>query len=141
MLEKVAERYYQGDSCACQHPRFTQIVGINCVDFVKSFKAWETTLLISKFKKNFEIETLEKGPENLNEKWTCKKCKSEFNFGWSDFSIAVEREVLLPIDIKTNENEKKSRKNRFHSLQDYMDTVILQKRKLTVLNLKLSKNI
>jgi uncharacterized delta-60 repeat protein len=107
LLEKVAEKYYQGDSCACQHPRFIQIVGINCVDFRKSFKAWETTLLISKVKKNFEIETLEKGTENSNEKWTCKKCKSEFNFGWSDFSIAVEREVLLPIDIKTNENGKK----------------------------------
>ncbi len=110
LLEKVAEIYYQGDSCACQHPRFIQIVGINCVDFGKSFKAWETTLLISKVKENFEIETLEKGPENSNEKWTCKKCESEFNFGWSDFSIAVEREVLLPINIKTNENGKKAEK-------------------------------
>ena len=110
LLEEVAEKYYQGGSCACQHPRFIQIVGINCVAFGKSFKAWETTLLISKVKKNFEIKTLENGIENSNERWTCKICKSEFHFGWSDFSTAVEREVLFPIDIKAKENGKKAEK-------------------------------
>ncbi|PIB27191.1 hypothetical protein BFP78_15800 [Gaetbulibacter sp. 5U11] len=110
LLEKTVEGYYQGNSCACQYPRFIQIVGINCTDYGESFKAWETTLLIEKVKKHFEIETLENGPECSNEKWTCKKCKSEFNFGWSDFSIAVEREVLLPIKIKTKEKGEKSTK-------------------------------
>ncbi|MEX1002550.1 MAG: hypothetical protein WDZ35_10590 [Crocinitomicaceae bacterium] len=108
LIEKAVENYYHGNSCACQYPRFIQIVGINCTDYGESFKAWETTLLIEKAKKHFVIENLENGPECSNEKWTCKKCKSEFNFGWSDFSIAVEREVLLPIRIKTKEKGKKT---------------------------------
>lgn len=101
LLKKAVDNYYHGNSCACQYPRFIQIVGINCTDFGDSFKAWETTLLISKVKIYFNIETLENGSDCSNEKWTCKKCKSEFNYGWSDFSISIEREVLLPIDIRT----------------------------------------
>ncbi|MCB4809630.1 hypothetical protein LG651_15345 [Tamlana sp. 62-3] len=108
LIEKVVDMYYNGNSCACEYPRFIQIVGINCVDYGKSFKTWETTLLIDKAKKHFETETLENGPECSNEKWTCKKCKSEYNYGWSDFSIAVEREVLLPIKIKATEKGKKT---------------------------------
>ncbi len=100
LIDKTVKMYYDSDSCACQHPRFIQIVGINCVDFGESFKAWETTLLVNKVKKHFIVETLENGPECSNEKWTCKKCESEFNYGWSDFSIAVEREVLITTNNK-----------------------------------------
>lgn len=108
VIEKTVKIYYHGDSCACQYPRFKQIVGINCTDYREAFKAWETSLLIEKVRKHFEIEPLENGPECSNEKWICKRCQSEYNFGWSDFSIAVERDVLLPIKIKAKEKGKKA---------------------------------
>ncbi|WP_042279135.1 hypothetical protein [Nonlabens tegetincola] len=108
LLEQAVKNYYQKNSCACQYPRFLQIVGINCTDYGRAFKAWETSLLISKVKNYFDIESLKKGPECSNEKWTCKRCKSEYNFGWSDFSIAVERDVLTPIKINIKEKGQKA---------------------------------
>lgn len=110
LLNKVIEFYFKENSCACQFPRFLQIVGINCVDYNESFKCWETTLLLNKVREYFKIENLEKGPECSNQKWTCKKCSSIFNFGWSDFSVAVEREVLKPIEIKTTMKGMESKK-------------------------------
>jgi hypothetical protein len=108
LLKKAVSYYYHGNSCACQYPRFMQIVGINCIHYKASFKAWETTLLIEKVKPYFEIETLKNGSENTNEKWTCRKCKSQFNYGWSDFSIAVERDVLFPIKLNAKEKGEKA---------------------------------
>ena len=34
-------------------------------------------------------------------KWICKKCRSSYEFGWSDFSIYVERQKLKLTDLKT----------------------------------------
>lgn len=104
LIDKTIEFYFQDDSCACKYPRFLQIVGIDCMDYKETFKAWETTLFLNKVKKYFIVKSLESGKESSNEKWTCKKCNSTYNFGWSEFSIAVEREFLKPIDLKPSKN-------------------------------------
>ena len=43
------------------------------------------------------------GIEASNELWTCKKCGSIYHYGWSDFSIHVNRTILKIIDLKTEE--------------------------------------
>ena len=32
--------------------------------------------------------------ENYSEKWTCKRCQSEFTLNWRDLSLQVDRDVL-----------------------------------------------
>jgi len=100
LIDKAIEFYFYENSCACQYPRFLQIAGINCSDYSETFKSLETSLLLNKVKKYYNVELLENGKECFNEKWTCKKCNSVYYFGWSDFSIAIEREFLKPIDLK-----------------------------------------
>ncbi len=87
-------RIYNEESCQCAYPRFQQIIGIDCSDTGNSFKSYDTDLLISMSKEYFEITDSELTDEITNKKWVCKKCGSTYEYGWSDFSIYVERQKL-----------------------------------------------
>lgn len=100
VLQRAVKKYYKGSNCACQFPRFRQIAGIDCTDYGKSFKSWETTLLIEEVEPYFDIIKPIEGHDIENQEWTCKKCGSIFHFGWSDFSIHVERSKLSLHQLK-----------------------------------------
>jgi hypothetical protein len=100
-LLKSTFEIYDSKLCQCAYPRFRQIVQIDCAESGNSFKCWETEILIALCKKNFNITPSELKDEIINEKWECKKCNSIYEFGWSDFSIAVEREKLKLVELKT----------------------------------------
>jgi hypothetical protein len=93
---------YNSKSCQCAFPRFQQIVGIDCSGTGNSFKCYDTDLLISMTKDYFDITQSNLSDEVTNEKWICKKCGSTYEFGWSDFSIYVERQKLKLTDLKTD---------------------------------------
>lgn len=100
---QAALEYYNENSCQCAFPRFQQIIGIDCRKSRDSFKCFDTDLLISISDKYFDISTSDRNDENSNEKWTCKKCGSIYEYGWSDFSIHVERQKLELTDLKAEE--------------------------------------
>jgi hypothetical protein len=85
---------YNSESCQCAFPRFQQIIGIDCSRTGNSFKCYETDLLINLSKPYFNIEKSELSDECTNEKWICKKCGSIYEYGWSDFSLYIERQKL-----------------------------------------------
>lgn len=91
--EAIEEFHYNGDSCACQYPRFIQLVGIDCLAYGHSFKAWETSLLIKAVKPYFNTSPI-MSSENYSEKWTYKRYQSEFTLNWRDLSLQVDRDVL-----------------------------------------------
>ena len=93
-------KIYNSQYCQCAFPRFQQIVGIDCSDTGNSFKCYDTDLLISMSKDFFDISSSNLKDEVTNEKWTCKKCGSTYEYGWSDFSIYVERQKLKLTDLK-----------------------------------------
>jgi hypothetical protein len=97
---------YNSDGCPCAYPRYQQIIGIDCRDSGDSFKCYETDLLIGMSKKYFTVEKSELNDENTNEKWTCKKCGSTYEYGWSDFSISVDREKVKLVQLKANSKGK-----------------------------------
>jgi len=92
---------YNVSSCQCAFPRFRQIVGIDCNDTGDSFKCYDTDLLITMAKDCFDIAESSLKDEVTNEKWICKKCGSTYEYGWSDFSIYVERQKLKLTGLKT----------------------------------------
>jgi hypothetical protein len=92
---------YNKENCQCAYPRFQQIIGIDCSNTGNSFKCYDTDLLISMSKIYFDISKSELTDENTNEKWTCKKCGSTYEYGWSDFSIYVERQKLKLTNLTT----------------------------------------
>jgi hypothetical protein len=92
---------YNRENCQCSYPRFQQIIGIDCSDTGNSFKCHDTDLLISMSNVYFDISNSDLTDENTNEKWICKKCGSTYEYGWSDFSIYVERQKLKLIDLNT----------------------------------------
>jgi hypothetical protein len=85
---------YNLEFCQCAYPRFQQIISIDCSNTGNSFKCYDTDLLIDLSKEYFDIEKSELSDECTNEKWICKKCGSTYEYGWSDFSIYVERQKL-----------------------------------------------
>jgi len=95
--------YYNSISCPCAFPRFRQVVSLDCTDYGKSFYASETEGFISNASIFFKRQSLESGIEASNELWTCKTCGSVYQYGWSDFSIHVNRTILKIIDLKTEE--------------------------------------
>ncbi|MFT3793205.1 hypothetical protein [Flavobacterium sp.] len=101
LLDKAIEKY-NAISCPCAFPRYLQLTGINCTKSGNSFVCYETDLLISKSKPFFDIGESTRTDENRNEKWTCKKCGSVYEFGWSDFSIHVNRQKLEPAALKVD---------------------------------------
>ncbi len=100
--------FYNSKHCQCAYPRFQQIIRINCADTGNSFKCYDTDLLIDLSKPYFYTEKSELSDEITNEKWTCKKCSSTYEYGWSDFSIYVERQKLKLVDLKTNQTGKQT---------------------------------
>ena len=99
---------YNSKHCQCAYPRFQQIVGIDCSNTGNSFKCLDTDLLISLSKEYFEITTSELTDEVTNEKWICKKCGSTYEYGWSDFSIYVERQKLKLTNLMAEQIGKMS---------------------------------
>lgn len=91
---------YNSVFCQCAYPRFQQIIGIDCTNTGDSYKCLDTDLLIGLSKKYFNIEESALSDECKNEKWVCKKCGSIYEYGWSDFSIYVERQKLKLTDLK-----------------------------------------
>lgn len=94
-------KIYNSHHCQCAFPRFQQIISIDCTNTGNSFKCYDTDLLIRMSKNYFEITESSLKDEVTNEKWICKKCGSSYEFGWSDFSISVERPKLKLTDLKT----------------------------------------
>lgn len=99
-LLNIALEKYTTENCQCAFPRFQQLIGIDCCNYGESFKCWETEILISSSKKHFEIKQSDLTDENINEKWICKKCSSTYEYGWSDFSIYIERQKLKLTELK-----------------------------------------
>lgn len=88
--------WYQEVACACAFPRFIQYTGIDCVDWGKSFSMYETEMLIA-----HALPYYDKGNEQGEGAiYSCKKCGSSFQFGWSDFSIHVSRSYFKPLLLK-----------------------------------------
>ena len=92
---------YNSENCHCAYPRFQQIIGIDCSKIGKSFKCHDTDLLIDMSKVYFDISSSDLSNEVTNEKWICKKCGSIYEYGWSDFSIHVERQKLKLTNLRT----------------------------------------
>ncbi|HEX8313769.1 MAG TPA: hypothetical protein VF609_02170 [Flavisolibacter sp.] len=92
--------------CQCCYPRFQQIIGIDCTKTGDSYKCYDTDLLIDLSAKYFEVEKSELSDECKNEKWICKKCRSTYEYGWSDFSIYVERQKLKLTELKVEAKGK-----------------------------------
>ncbi|RNI30429.1 hypothetical protein [Rufibacter latericius] len=100
---KNAISFYKTYSCCCAFPRFRQIVSIDCTDYGNSFSCFETEIFIKQAKEHFKVRKIDRIEENVSEEWTCKKCDSKYIYGWSDFSIAISRQVLKPQKIKVTE--------------------------------------
>jgi hypothetical protein len=93
--------YYHLHKCPCSFPRFRQIAAIDCSDSGNTFYVLETEGLISEAQKYFNTEDIEPRSENVRQIWTCKTCKSTYEFGWCDFSINVDRSYLKIKDLNT----------------------------------------
>lgn len=92
-------KYYNEVSCPCAFPRFRQFTSIDCTDYGASFYMSETEGFIRYARPYFDIQEVEKGMECYRAVYTCKKCGSTFDAGWSDFSIHVSRMFLKPITL------------------------------------------
>jgi hypothetical protein len=102
MLENVLE-CYSNKACQCAYPRFRQLVSIDCSETGDSYYVSETEGLLHHAKPYFNVKPIDRGSENVRELWTCKKCGSEYEFGWSDFSIRVDRSYLRVKTLKVAE--------------------------------------
>ncbi|UII25121.1 hypothetical protein LVD15_17650 [Fulvivirga maritima] len=109
LLVAALERYNQ-NACQCAYPRFQQLIGIDCTETGDAFHCYDTELLINLSKKYFNIGVSNLNNENANEKWTCKKCQSVYEYGWQDFSIAVERQKLELVELKAKPIGKEASK-------------------------------
>jgi hypothetical protein len=102
---------YYSKYCQCAYPRFQQMIRIDLRNYKKgSFKCYDTDLLIDLSKKYFDIDQSQLNDEITNQIWTCKKCGSIYEYGWSDFSIYVERQKLKLIELKTNSIGRETKK-------------------------------
>lgn len=100
-IYKKAIINYTNKGCFCAFPRFQQIIGIDCTSTHNSFKCFDTEILMGLIKEHFDIENSEQNDECTNKKWTCKNCKSTYEYGWSDFSIHIDRQKLKLVELKT----------------------------------------
>ena len=100
-IEETLE-FYNIQSCQCAFPRFRQVVSIDCTDTSKSFYCSETEGFISHAKTYFTVSKTETGAEAYNELWRCNKRGSLSDYGWSDFSIHVNRAFLKIKELKTS---------------------------------------
>lgn len=104
-LEIYNEKY-----CQCAFPRYHQMINIVLDGTGSSFMCYETDLLIGLSKKYFDIQESKLSDENTNETWVCKKCSSIYEYGWSDFSIYVQRQILELIKLNTELKGKQEKK-------------------------------
>ena len=103
--------FYNSQYCQCAYPRFQQMIRIDLCNYKNaSFKCYDTDLLIDLSKKYFDIKQSQLNDEITNQLWTCKKCDSIYEYGWSDFSIYVERQKLKLIELKTESIGKQTEK-------------------------------
>jgi hypothetical protein len=101
-LWKVLEdslAFYNSVACQCAFPRFHQYTQVNCTDTRSSFYMSETEGFIHYSRNLFEVVEIEKTTDAYNAIYTCKKCRSTYDYGWSDFSISVDRAYLKPKQI------------------------------------------
>ena len=94
---------YNLEHCQCAYPRFQQIIEIDCLQLGGTFKCWETELLINLSKQYFDIEKSKLTDEIENKLWTCKKCKSTYEYGYTDFSKNIERQKLKLLNLTVKE--------------------------------------
>ncbi len=99
LVDEALDKYYK-NGCACGHPRFLQIAGIDCSDYSKAFVCWETELMIGRVSDYYSKVQIEPKGESYQEQWTCNHCASTFLLSWSDFSAVIDRRVLKPVKIK-----------------------------------------
>jgi len=113
-VEQVKELFkstlikYNSTSCQCAFPRYQQLISIDCSETRKLFKSVDTEILISLSKPYFERVKSELNNECTNEKWTCLKCGSIYEYGWSDFSIYFDRQILKLVSLKVDIIGKKA---------------------------------
>ncbi|HET6252966.1 MAG TPA: hypothetical protein VFE32_02765 [Puia sp.] len=93
-------KYYDKIACLCAFPRFRQYAGIDCVDFRASFYMSETEAFLHHCNPYFDVHQTDKGDEVCRAIYTCKKCGSTYDYGWSDFSIRVSRTYLKIKELK-----------------------------------------
>jgi len=98
-LMSEAVDFYARTACPCAFPRFRQYSVIDCVDYAASFSFAETEALIHYARPSFDIPEPGPGRDNAHARWTCKTCRSTWDFGWDDFSIHVSRSYLKPVEI------------------------------------------
>lgn len=98
-LSSVLENIYQ-NSCPCAYPRIQQLLELDPYRISGNYVCYETEILIDLLRDHFEIIESELNDECDNEKWICKKCASVYEWGWQDFSIAVNRQKLQLIELK-----------------------------------------
>jgi len=103
-IENILE-FYDSHSCQCAFPRFRQYTSIDSADTGNSFYVNETEAFIDNCGKYFDIKkmTPERGGECYLSMYTCKKCGSIFEYGWSDFSIHISRSYLKLKEKKVND--------------------------------------
>ena len=90
---------YYSRACPCAFPRFQQIIGINCSTSGDSYRSMDTELLMQAVKDGFDVTESERTDEAVNKRWTCNTCGSAYEFGWSDFSIAIDRDKLELVNL------------------------------------------
>lgn len=92
---------YNDMACPCAFPRFRQLAGIDCVDTGDAFMSVDTEVMIANVRPYYEVKKIQNQPND--EDWVCKKCASVFHFNWCDFSIAVSRSRLKPLQLNVND--------------------------------------
>jgi hypothetical protein len=92
--------YYNSIACACAFPRFRQYAAIDCVEYRGSFYMSEVEAFLQHCQPYFDIKESDKGDEAYRAVYTCKKCGSTYDYGWSDFSIYVSRTYLKIKEFK-----------------------------------------
>lgn len=91
--------WYREIACPCAFPRFVQYTSIDCVDWGKSFSMYETEMFIA-HALTYYIKGIEQGEGAI---YSCNKCGSSFQFGWSDFSIHVSRSYFKPLQLNATQ--------------------------------------
>lgn len=100
---KETLEFYDSIACPCAFPRFHQYASIDCLDFGASFYMSETESFLHYCISYFDVQEMDKGDEVYRAIYTCKKCGSTYEYGWSDFSIRVSRAYLKIRSLKAEQ--------------------------------------